>query len=193
VLREVPLLNVGLIMMALTLTLLIAAVVVSVALRSDPKRVVAAEVATKSPDEAPLYSSGEEESATKKSSSQKESLHYPSEEESLGYGSSSSSGESVGHQEEQAREPQAVLQQEAQTPKSQSQCFNRRAGKLILRCSLSRSPNHNSTKPTNKSNLCQRLNKEAGPRRAKERQRRTSLRTASRSHNGSNYRSDRHL
>jgi sortase A len=120
VLREVPLLKVGLIMMALALALLIAAVVVSVALRSDPKRVVAAEVATKSPGEAPRYSSGKEGSATKKSSSRKESLRYPSEEESLGYGSSSSPGESVGQQEKQAREPQAVLQQEAQTPKSQS-------------------------------------------------------------------------
>jgi sortase A len=121
VLREGnPLLKVGLIMMALALALLIAAVVVSATVGSHPERVVTAEVATKSPGEAPRYSSGEEVSATNKSSSQKESLRYPSEEEeSLGYGSSSS-GESVGQQEEQAKEPQTVLQQEAQTPNSQS-------------------------------------------------------------------------
>ena len=107
-------------MMALALALLIDAVGVSATLGSHPERVVTAEVATKSPGEAPRYSSGEEVSATNKSSSQKESLRYPSgEEESLGYGSSSS-GESVGQQEEQAKEPQTVLQQEAQTPNSQS-------------------------------------------------------------------------
>jgi hypothetical protein len=111
VLREGnPLLKVGLIMMALALALLIAAMVVSATLGSHPERVVTAEVATKSPGEAPRYSSGEEVSATNKSSSQKESLRYPSgEEESLGYGLSSS-GESVGQQEEQAKEPQTVLQ-----------------------------------------------------------------------------------
>jgi sortase A len=121
VLREGnPLLKVGLIIMALALALLIAAVVVSATLGSHPERVVTAEVATKSPGEAPRYSSGEEVSATNKSSSQKESLRYPSGEEvSLGYGSSSS-GESVRQQEEQAKEPQTVLQQEAQTPNSQS-------------------------------------------------------------------------
>jgi sortase A len=119
VLREGnPLLKVGLIIMALAL--LIAAVVVSATLGSHPERVVTAEVATKSPGEAPRYSSGEEVSATNKSSSQKESLRYPSGEEvSLGYGSSSS-GESVGQQGEQAKEPKTVLQQEAQTPNSQS-------------------------------------------------------------------------
>jgi sortase A len=106
--------------MALALALLIAAVVVSATLGSHPERVVTAEVATKSPGEAPRYSSGEEVSATNKSSSQKESLRYPSGEEvSLGYGSSSS-GESVGQQGEQAKEPKTVLQQEAQTPNSQS-------------------------------------------------------------------------
>jgi sortase A len=120
VLREGnPLLKVGLIIMALALV--IAAVVVSATLGSHPERVVTAEVATKSPGKAPRYSSsGEEGSATNKSSSQKETPRYPSgEEESLGYGSSSS-GESVGQQEEQAKEPQPVLQQEAQTPNSQS-------------------------------------------------------------------------
>ena len=111
----IPLLKVGLIIMALALALMIAAMVVSATLGSHPER-----VATKSPGEAPLYSSGEEVSATNKSSSQKEFLRYPSgEEESLGYGSSSS-GESVGQGKEQAKEPQAVLQQEAQTPNSQS-------------------------------------------------------------------------
>jgi sortase A len=118
VLREGnPLLKMGLIIMALAL--LIAAVVVSATLGSHPERVVTAEVAIKSPGEAPRYSSGEEGSATKKSSSQKESQRYSSEEASLGYGSSSS-GESAGQQEEQAKEPQTVLQQEAQTPNSQS-------------------------------------------------------------------------
>ena len=106
--------------MMMALALVIAAVVVSVTLGSKPERMVAAEVATKSPGETPRYSSGEEGSATKKSSSQKESIHYPSEEESLGY-ESSSSGVSVGqHKEEEAKEPQTVLQQEAQTPNSQS-------------------------------------------------------------------------
>jgi sortase A len=95
------------IMMALALALVIAAIVVSVALRSEPERVVAAEVATKSPDEPPRFSSGEEESAAKKSSSEKEPPpYYPSgEEESLGYGSSSS-GEPVGQREEEAKKPQ---------------------------------------------------------------------------------------
>ena len=83
-------------MMALALALVIAAVVVSVTLRSEPERVVAAEVATKSPGEAPRYSSGEEGSATKKSSSQKESPRYPSwNVASLGYSSSSSGGTAV--------------------------------------------------------------------------------------------------
>ena len=67
--REVPLLmKVGLIMMAPAV--LIAAVVVSVPLRSDPERLVAAEVATNSPGQA-QRSSGQEGSATKNSSSEK--------------------------------------------------------------------------------------------------------------------------
>src|SRR5215208_7871359 len=104
----------------MVLALLIAAVV-SVTVGSKPERMVAAEVAAKSPGEAPRYSSGEEGSATKKSSIQKESLRYPSGEEvSLGYGSSSSSGESVGQRKEEAKEPQAVLQQEAKRSNSQS-------------------------------------------------------------------------
>jgi sortase A len=111
-------LKVGLIMMALALALVIGAVVVSATVRSEPERVVAAEVATKSPGEAHRYSSGDEGSATKKSSSEKESSRYPSEE-SLGYGSSSSGG-SVGQRKEDAKEPQPLLQQEAQAPNSQS-------------------------------------------------------------------------
>ncbi len=111
--------KVGLIMMALALALVIAAVVVSATARSEPERVVAAEVAAKSPGEAHRYSSGDEGSATKKSSSEKESSRYPSEE-SLGYGSSSAGG-SVGQRKEDAKEPQPVLQQEAQAPNSQSE------------------------------------------------------------------------
>ncbi len=89
--------------MALALALMIAAAVVSVALRSEPERVVAAEVATKFPGEAPRSSSGEEGSATKKSSSEKESPRYPSgQEESLGYGSSSSDEEPVRQHKEAA-------------------------------------------------------------------------------------------
>ena len=68
----------GVIMMSLALALVIAAVVVRVTLGSESGRVVASEVATKSLGEAPRYSSGEEGSATKKSSSEKESLRYPS-------------------------------------------------------------------------------------------------------------------
>jgi sortase A len=121
VLREGnPLLKVGLIMMALALALVIAAVVVSVALGSEPERMVAAEVATNSPGQAPRYSSREEGSADKKSSSQKESPRYSSGEQSLRHGSSSSTGGPVGHRKEEAKEQQAVLQQEAEPPISQS-------------------------------------------------------------------------
>jgi sortase A len=110
--------KVGVIMMALAL--LIAAVV-SFALRGEPERLVAAEVAAKSPGESLRYSSGEEGRATMQSSSQKDSPSYPPEEASLGYGSSSSGG-SVGQRKEEAKEPQAVLQQEAdsQSPMPQS-------------------------------------------------------------------------
>jgi sortase A len=114
--------KVGLIMMALALALLIAAVVVSAALRSEPERLVAAEVATKAPGEAPRYSSGEVGIATKKSSSEKESPPSLSwKQESLGYGSPSSGEEPVRQRKEDAKEPQALLQQEeAQTQNSQS-------------------------------------------------------------------------
>jgi sortase A len=108
VFREVPLLKVGVIMMALAIALVIGALIVSATLRSEPERVVAAEVATKSPGEAPRYSSGQEGNATKKSSSQKESRRYPSGEESL------------GQHKEEAKEPQPVLQQDAEPPNSQS-------------------------------------------------------------------------
>jgi sortase A len=119
--EEDPLLKVGVVMMALALVLVIAAVVVSIALRSEPERVVAAEVATKTPGEPPRFSSGEEESATKKSSNEKEPPPYPSGEESLGYGSSSSSGGPMGQREEEANEePQSVGGQEAEPPNSQS-------------------------------------------------------------------------
>ena len=82
-------------MMALALALVIGAVVISATVRSEPERVVAAEVAAKSPGEAHRYASGDEGSTTKKSSSEKDSPLYPSEE-SLGYGSSASSRGSVG-------------------------------------------------------------------------------------------------
>jgi sortase A len=115
------LMKVGLIMMALALALVITGMVVSATLRSEPERVVAAEVATKSPGEAPRNSSGEEGSATKKSSSEKESPGFSSrEEESLSYGSSSSSGGSVRQRKEDAKEPQALLQQETEPSNSQS-------------------------------------------------------------------------
>src|ERR671921_2629002 len=107
-------------MMVVALALVIAAVVVSATLRSGPEGVVAAEVAAKSPGEAPRYSSGDEGRATKKSSSQKDSPPSSSgEEQSLGFGSSSS-GRPMGQREEDAKEPQAVLQQEADPPNSQS-------------------------------------------------------------------------
>jgi sortase A len=113
--------KVGLIMMALALALVIGAAVVSATLRSEPGRVVAAEVATKSPGQAPRYSSGEEGSATKKSPGEKKSLPSPSEEESLGYGSSSSGEELAGQRKEDAKEPQALVrQEEAEPQKSQS-------------------------------------------------------------------------
>src|SRR5215208_754906 len=124
VFREVPLLmKVGLIMMALAL--LIAAGALSVALRSDPERLVAAEVSTNSPGQAQRSSPGQEGSATKNSSSEKEFARSSSGEqekkESLRYGSSSSSGGPVVQRKEDAKEQQAQLQQEqAQTSKSQS-------------------------------------------------------------------------
>src|SRR5829696_8540 len=114
------LLKVGVIMMALALALLIAAAVVSATLHNEPERLVAAEVATKSPGEAQRYSSGEEGSATKKSSSEMKSPPYSSGKvESMGYGSSSSGGPVEQRKVEDAREPQATVQQEVQPPNSQ--------------------------------------------------------------------------
>src|SRR5215218_8503087 len=105
VFREVPLLKVGVIMMALAL--LGAAAVVRVTLGSEPERLVAAEVATKSPGQAPHYSSSEEGSATKKPSSQKEFPRYLSGEESVAHGSSSGEeqvGKGTGQATQQAGE-----------------------------------------------------------------------------------------
>jgi sortase A len=115
--------KVGLIMTALALVLVIAIAVVSATLRSGPERVVAAEVARMSPGEAHRYSSGDEGSATKKYSSEKDSPLYPSgkqEKGSLRYGSSSSSfnEESVEQRKEEAKEPQAVPQQEEAEPQN---------------------------------------------------------------------------
>jgi sortase A len=98
------LVKVGVIMMALALALVIAAVVVRVTLGNESGR-LAAEVATKSVREAPRYSSGEEGSATEKSSSEKRSSRY-------------SSGGPVVQREEDAKEP--VVEQEAEPPNSQS-------------------------------------------------------------------------
>ncbi len=110
-------------MTALALVLVIAIAVVSATLRSEPERVVAAEVARMSPGEAPPNSSDEEGSATKKYSSEKDSPLYPSgkqEKGSLRYGSSSSSfnEESVEQRKEEAKEPQAVPQQEEAEPQN---------------------------------------------------------------------------
>ncbi len=82
----VSLLKVGVALMALALALVVAAVLASVVLRSEPEGVVAAEVATKSPDEPPRYSS----------------------EESPGYGSSSSYGGPLGQQEGEAKGQQGA-------------------------------------------------------------------------------------
>ena len=95
----------------MSLALLMAAVVVSVALRSEPGRVLPAEVATRSPGDAQRYSSGKQEgSATNNSSSHKESSRY-------------SSGAPVGQRkDEQTKESQAVLEhQQAHPQNSQSE------------------------------------------------------------------------
>jgi sortase A len=118
----VSLLKVGVIMMVLALALLIAAaVMVSATAHNEPERLVAAEVATKSPGQAQRYSSGEEGSATTNSSSEKDSPPYPFKKVgSMGYGSSSSDGSVEQRKVEDAREPQTILQQEeVQPPNSQ--------------------------------------------------------------------------
>ena len=91
--------KVGVIMMALALV--IGAVVVSVALRSEPGR-VAAEIARKSVREAQRYAFGK---------------HV---EESLGYGTSPT-GEPVRQHKEDAKEPVALLQQEPERSNSRSE------------------------------------------------------------------------
>jgi sortase A len=105
------LMKVGLIMMSLALALVIGAVVVRVTVGSEAGRVVPAEVATKFPGDAQHYSSGQEGS---------ESPRYPSGEELLGYGSSSSGGSVEQRKEQETKEPQAVLQQQAIRSNSQS-------------------------------------------------------------------------
>jgi sortase A len=90
------LLKVGVIMMALAVGLTVVAVVVSVALRSEPEGVIAAEVAaTKPPGEPPRYSSEDGEP--------------PQHHDDSSYGA-------VGQREEKAKEPQPVVQQEAEPP-----------------------------------------------------------------------------
>jgi sortase A len=111
--------KVGLIIMSLALALVITAVVVSATLRSEPERAVAAEVAAKSHSKGLRNSSAEELSATRKPSSKKESHRYPSGEESLSYGWSSSGGP-VGQRKQEAKEPQSVIQREADRSNSQS-------------------------------------------------------------------------
>jgi sortase A len=93
---EDPLLKVGVIMMALALALVIVAVVVSIALRSEPERVVAAEVAAKSPREEPQ--------------------RYPSFEEEPPQHYSSSSYGAAKPQVEKPKEPQSAATQEAEPP-----------------------------------------------------------------------------
>jgi sortase A len=102
--------RVGVIMMALALALVVAAAVVSAALRGEPQGLVPAEeIAAKSPGEASRTSPGEEVSATKKSSSDNESSHYPSVEDPAG-------------QRKEEAEPQAVFQQqEAERPNARSE------------------------------------------------------------------------
>ncbi len=121
--REVPLLKIGVILMALALALVIAAVVVSLTLGSEPERLLPAEVAKMSPEGAPRTSSSEEVSVTKNSSGETKSSPYPSrEKESPGYSPSTSAEEPVVQRKEQTNEPQAQLQQEeAQSPKSRSE------------------------------------------------------------------------
>ncbi len=103
--REVPLLKVGVILMAFALALVIAAVVVSVTVGSDLQQMVTAEAATKSPGQAPGTSSGQEGNATRKSSSEKDSPPHSSREEPLAYGSSS--GGPVGQHKEEAETPKS--------------------------------------------------------------------------------------
>src|SRR3712207_6596366 len=83
--------------MALAVGLVIAAVVVSVALRGEPERVVAAEVAATSSPEVPQRNSSEEA--------------LPQHDDSPSYGGAE-------QREVKAEEPQPVVQQEAEAPSS---------------------------------------------------------------------------
>jgi sortase A len=114
------LMKVGLIMLALAFALVITAMVVSATLHSEPELAVAAEVAANSPSKGLRNSSSERWSATRKPSSKKESHRYPSGEESLSYGWSSSGGP-VGQRKQEAKEPQSVVQREADRSNSQSE------------------------------------------------------------------------
>jgi sortase A len=113
------LMKLGLIMVALALALVITAMVVSATLRSEPERAVAAEVAGKATSKGLRNSSAGEWSATRKPSSKKETHRYPSREESLSYGWSSSGGP-VGQRKQEAEEPQSLVQREADRSNSQS-------------------------------------------------------------------------
>ena len=92
------LLKVGVALMALAVALVIAAVVVSVVLRGEPERVVAAEVAATSSPEEPQRNSSEEALPQ----------HY---DDSPSYGETE-------QREEKVEEPQPVVQQEAEAPSS---------------------------------------------------------------------------
>jgi sortase A len=89
------LLKVGVALMALAVALVIAAVVVSVVLRGEPERVVAAEVAATSSPEEPQRNSSEEA--------------LPQHDDSSSYGAAE-------QREEKVEEPQPVVQQEAEAP-----------------------------------------------------------------------------
>ena len=173
VFREVPLLmKVGLIMMAPAV--LIGAVVLSVPLRSDSERLVAAEVATNSPGQGQRSSSGQEGRATKNSSSEKgfpRSFSGEQEKkESLRYGSSSSGG-TVEQRKEDAKEPQALPQkEEAERSNSQAATPQVAGGQTPSEAPswVQSQPHFSSTNPTNKSNRCRALRGGAGPSPPKE-------------------------
>ena len=161
-LREVNslLLKVGVILMALALALVIATVVVSVTLGSEPDRLLPAEVAKRSTGEAPLRtSSGQEGSATKKSSSEKES----SSSESMG---TDRPPPLVVRWSSARRKRRSSRRYSIRKPKAGTlspQRLNRRAGKHLLKHPLGRCPNHDSsTNLSHKSNRCLTLKGGAG-------------------------------
>src|SRR5215210_3304479 len=125
--RGASLLKVGVIMTALALGVVICAVVVSVALRSEGGQ--AAEVATKLLGEPPWYSLGAEGHAAEKSSSEKEPPGYSSSGKgSLRQGSSSASGGPVGQSEGEARETQRVAAASEAEPSSSRSAMSRQTG-----------------------------------------------------------------